>query len=99
MQLLVQNEDKLVYEVELKMEQPSEFYGMLGLKLVCGWDYISEDSDRQGYVAPSNFVEDVQYDYVTFLPLYENIIERLEEEGYKKVEANDLAIENLLASL
>ena len=99
MQLLVQNEDKLVYEVELKMEQPSEFYGTLGLKLVCGWDYVSEDSDIQGYIAPNNFIEDVQYELITFLPLYENIIERLEEEGYKKIEAKDLAIENLLASL
>ena len=99
MRLLVQNEDKMVYEVELKMEQPSEFYGMLGLTLVCGWDYVSEDSDIQGYVAPDNFVEDVQYEYITFLPLHENIIERLEEEGYKKVEASELAIEHILASI
>ncbi len=99
MQLLVQNEDKMVYEVELKMEQPSEFYGRLSLTLVCGWDYVSEDSDRQGYVTPNNFVDDVQYDDITFLPLHENIIERLEEEGYKKIEANDIAIEHLLASI
>ena len=99
MRLLVQNEDKMVYEVELKMEQPSEFYGMLGLTLVCGWDYVSEDSDIQGYVGAENFVEYVQYHSYTFYPMVESGLERLEEEGYTKVEAKDLAIENMIASL
>ena len=97
--LLVQNEDKLVYKVEMKEQQASEMYYLLTLELVCGWDYVSEDSDIQGYVGAENFVEYVQYESITFYPMIESGLERLEEEGYKKIEAKDLAIENLLASL
>ena len=98
--LLVQNEDKLVYKVEMKLQHESEMYYLLNLELVCGWDYVNPDeNDIQGYVGAENFVEHVQYHSYTFYPMLESGLERLEEEGYTKVDAKDLAIENLLASL
>lgn len=97
---LVQDEDKLVYKVEMKVQQESEMYYHLNLELVCGWDYVNPDeSDVQGYVGAENFVDYIQYHSYTFYPMLESGLERLEEEGFKKVEAKDLAIENLIASL
>lgn len=100
MALYVQSEDKLVYQVEMKAMQASEFYYLLDLNLVCGWDYVNPDeNDTQGYVAPNNFIEEVQNESLTFYPLTETIIERLEEDGYKEVNLRELKAEHIIASL
>lgn len=98
MSLYVQNDDKMVYSVEMKVRQASEFFYLLELTLIGGWDYITEESDRQGYVSNERFVEDVQYESFTFYPMFETIIDRLKEEGFEKVELKDLQAEHLLAS-
>ena len=99
MTVLVQDEDKFVYKVEMVEQQASEFYYLLNLELVCGWDYVSEDSDIQGYVLPENFTEDIQHISLTFYPMNETIIQRLQYDGYKAVDVSELKIEGFLARL
>lgn len=93
MKLYVQNDSKMVYEVTLK--HINDLYCNLQLDLICGWDYISEELDIQGYVGADNFVEDVQYEVYTLYPLSETIIERLEEEGLKRVDLEDIKTQQL----
>lgn len=98
--LYVQNENKMVYKVEMKPQQASEFYYHLHLELVAGWDYVNPDeNDIQGYVGADRFIEDVQLEILTFYPINESIIERLEDEDYKRVNINELQIEHILNSI
>ena len=56
------------------------------LELVAGWDYISEDSDLQGYVPADRFIDSVQLDHIVVYPLEETLQERIDSEGYKQFE-------------
>lgn len=91
------NEDKFVYEVGVKNH--GDFEKLITLNLVYGWEYISEESDQQGFVSPDYFVEEVQYNDFAYYPLHESILERLKEEGFKMVKLTDLGLENLLHSI
>lgn len=96
-ELYVQNEDKMVYRVELKRQGGQGFYFLIELELVCGWDYVAPDhNDIQGYVSADRFIDDVQYESLTFYPMDETMVERLEDDGYKVVEMKDLSIEHLV---
>ena len=98
--LYVQNEEKMVYKVEMVARQVSEFYYLLNLELVVGWDYVNPDeNDVQGYVGAENFVEEVQYESFAFYPIEETINGRLEEEGFKRVYLDELQIEHLIKSI
>ena len=95
----VKNDDKMVYEVSLQ-RHGGAFYHLITLELVCGWDYVNPDeNDIQGYVKPERFVDGVQYESLTFYPLDETILGRLEEEGYKRVYLEELGIENFLGAI
>lgn len=95
--LLVQNDEKLVYKVEMEARQASEFYYLLKLELVAGWDY--GEVGTQGYVKPEHFVDDVQFESYTFHPIEETIIGRLEDAGYKRITVEELQIANIESSL
>ncbi|MFJ7982302.1 hypothetical protein ACIQ1D_18750 [Lysinibacillus xylanilyticus] len=96
----VQNEEKMVYKVEMVAQQASEFYYLLNLELVAGWDYVNPDeNDIQGYVKADNFIEDIQYNSYTFYPWDETITQRLEVEGFKRVKLEDLQLESLVKAL
>lgn len=96
--IYVTNLDKFVYEVGIKKFN-GDFEWLITLNLVAGWDYISEESDIQGYVDKYYFVEDLHYEDLILYPLQENVIERLSEEGYKIVKLEDLNLENLLHAI
>ena len=98
--LYVQNEEKMVYKVEMESRQPSEFYYLLNLELVAGWDYVNPDeNDIQGYVSANMFVEEEQYHSYTFYPMDETILERLKDEGYERVYIEELQIEHIVSAL
>lgn len=98
--LYVQNEDKMVYSVEMKLQQASEFYYHLELTLVSGWDYVNPDeNDIQGYVGANKFIEEVQWESYTFYPMEETILDRLKEEGYKRVYVDELQIEHIVNAI
>ena len=80
--IYVENADKLIYKVsELKWSDGN--YMLVGLELVCGYDYIDTDnSDLQGYIKATNFIEEVQDDFFTFLYMEESLTECLEDNSY-----------------
>ncbi len=88
------NEDKLIYKI-YSVEQlgSTEICYNYNFELVAGHDYINPDeSNAQGFVSAGNFVEHVQYDSLTVLPLSESLGERLADEGYKVINIDDYKI-------
>lgn len=91
--MYVKNDD-LIYEVKFNGKdmvyyenKPKNSYIVLGLELVCGWDYVNPDySDTQGYVSAEHFIDDVQYDNVVCYFVTESVENALEENGYEIID-------------
>lgn len=83
--LYVKNENNLIYKITNR-ESISDDYDGYTLELVCGIDYVNEDSDFQAYVNNKRFVKDVQIDTITVNTYDECLKDRLEEEGYVKID-------------
>lgn len=91
------NEENLVYKVgEFETYGNTDFITW-ELELVAGLDYVNPDeSDIQDWVEADNFIEDVQYEYVTQYFLKEGAEEALEENGYKVVEEIDFNLQAII---
>lgn len=79
--------DGMIYDVTTAgrmnyIDDLKNAYVMYDLTLCAGWDYISENSDKQGWVAPSRFVEEVQEESLLVSVLKDSLEGRLTEEGY-----------------
>lgn len=93
-EVYVINEDNLIYKLtsveQLGSESICYSYNM---ELVAGRDYINPDENNaQGFVGAKRFVEHVQHDNITVLPLEESLGERLKDEGYKVINIDDYKI-------
>lgn len=98
--LYVESEDKFVYKVEMVARQKESFYYSLELELIAGWDYVNPDENNiQGYVGADRFTESVQGDYLTFYPMDETILERLDDAGYKPVTLEELKVKGFALSI
>ncbi len=81
-QLFVENSDHLIYELK-DIELMENGLAYLYLDLVCGYDYVDPDnSDKQGYVDSSKFVEEVQHEIVSCDILAESLTKALNNDGY-----------------
>lgn len=80
--------EKLIYEVKFKeyvIDQGVDIQGsymLFNLELIAGIDYISEDSDCQGYVKADRFIEEVQSESIVVYVMRESLTESLLENGY-----------------
>ena len=84
--LYVINKDKFIYEVG-DIEFRSDGWVNIELNLVCGIDYINPDeSNVQGYVDKSRFVESMQTEDLSCDILNESIKATLEYYEYKVVD-------------
>lgn len=81
--LYVKNNDNLIYVVDSFDCYDNHPYIGVRLQLVAGWDYLNEDSDRQGWCHADRFIEDIQTDYINQYFFVESMKESLEENGYK----------------
>lgn len=92
--LHVINSDRMIYKVSSVRELDARVYSLVySLDLVAGYDYVNPDeSDRQGFVSKENFVENVQWECLTVYPLNESLGDRLEEEGYKIIDIEQIQI-------
>ena len=74
---------KLVYKVGEFETYGNTDYILVELELVAGWDYVAPDhNDVQGWTPADNFVEDIQFEYVTQYFLVEGMKEALVENDY-----------------
>ncbi len=81
-QLFVENCDHLIYELK-DIELMGNGLAYLYLDLVCGYDYVNPDeSDLQGYVDNSRFVEEVQHEIVSCDVMAESFVKALNNDGY-----------------
>lgn len=80
--VIVVDSDKRLYRVAKVREMDSVQYSVTySLEFIAGYDYISEDSDIQGYVKPENFTDACDVDLIVF-PLMESLGERLLSDEY-----------------
>jgi hypothetical protein len=90
------NEENFVYKVGEFETYGNTDYILWELELVAGIDYVDVDySDIQDWVPADNYIEDVQYEYVTQYFLVEGAKEALEANGYtilKEIDFNLQAI-------
>lgn len=81
-QIYVENRDNLIYEVKSIDLHPNAM-AYLHLDLVCGYDYVDPDnSDLQGYVDKSNFVEEVQHETISCDFINESLRIAVSLDGY-----------------
>lgn len=86
-QLFVENSDHLIYKLK-DIELMENGLAYLYLDLVCGYDYVDPDnSDKQGYVDKSKFVEEVQHEIVSCDILAESMVEALKNDGFDILKA------------
>lgn len=84
----------LIYEVKFnerdmvyKTNKPRDSYIILGLELICGYDYVNPDySNVQGYVSADHFIDDVQYEQVVCYFITESVENALVENGYEIID-------------
>ena len=92
----VVNGENLVYKVGEFETYGNTDYILWELELVAGLDYVNPDeSDIQDWVGADNYIEDVQYEYITQYFLKEGAEETLEANGYtvlKEIDYNLQAI-------
>ena len=81
-ELYVENADRMIYKLQ-DIELKENGLAYLYLDLVCGYDYVDPDnSDLQGYVDNSRFVEEVQHEIVSCDILAESLLNALNNDGY-----------------
>lgn len=86
-QLFVENSDHLIYELK-DIELKENGLAYLYLDLVCGYDYVDPDnSNEQGYVDNSKFVEEVQHEIVSCDVMKESLITALNNDGFSVINA------------
>lgn len=91
------NGENLVYKVGEFETYGNTDYILWELELVAGIDYVDVDySDIQDWVAADNFVEDVQYEYVSQYFLAEGAKEALEANGYTVLEEIDFNLQAII---
>lgn len=91
------NGENLVYKVGEFETYGNTDYILWELELVAGLDYVNVDySDIQDWVAADNFVEDVQYEYVSQYFLAEGAKEALEANGYTVLEEIDFNLQAII---
>lgn len=91
------NEESFVYKVEEFETYGNTDYILWELELVAGIDYVDVDySDIQDWVPADNYIEDVQYEYVTQYFLQEGAKEALEENGYTILEKIDFNLQAII---
>lgn len=84
---VVNDTENLVYEVNNFETYGNANFISIELELVAGWDYVNPDeNDIQGWVSADNFVEDVQFEYVSQYLIKEGMEEALKENGYTVLE-------------
>lgn len=84
--LFVENSDHLIYELK-DIELMENGLAYLYLDLVCGYDYIDPDnSNEQGYVDKSNFVEEAHHEIVSCDVLKESLVKAFNDDGYNVLE-------------
>lgn len=81
----VKDDYDYIYEVSFSRIVLNEGsrYIVYDLDLVCGRDYISEDSDMQGYVNKNNFEESVQDTILIQYIDTESLEECVKSNGYE----------------
>ena len=80
---VVNDTEKLVYEVNNFETYGDADFISIELELVAGWDYVNPDeNDIQGWVPADNFIEDIQFEYVSQYLIKEGMEEALQENGY-----------------
>ena len=86
-QLYVENDDRLVYQLK-DIELMENGLAYLYLDLVCGYDYVDPDnSNEQGYVDKSKFVEEAQHEIVSCDVMAESLVEAFKNDGYHIIDA------------
>ena len=91
------NGENLVYKVGEFETYGNTDYILWELELVAGLDYVNVDySDIQDWVGADNFVEDVQYEYVSQYFLAEGAKEALEANGYTVLEEIDFNLQDII---
>lgn len=80
--LYVKTANNLIYAVDSFEPFHGMSYNKLHLQLVAGVDYLNEDSDVQGWCPASNFVEDMQEEWVLQHFMEEGMKEALTENDY-----------------
>lgn len=91
------NGENLVYKVGEFETYGNTDYILWELELVAGIDYVDVDySDIQDWVGADNYVDDVQYEYVTQYFLKEGAEEALEENGYKVLKEIDFNLQAII---
>lgn len=80
--LYVENSDRLIYELK-DIEVMGNGLAYLYLDLVCGYDYVNPDeSDKQGYVDKSKFVEEIWGEIVSCDVMAESFVKALNDNGF-----------------
>ncbi len=87
--------DGFIYRVDSITPFEKADYIWVHLALVCGWDYLNEDTEVQGWVAPENFVKDVQTEIISQNFVLESLYDALEFNDFEIVE-NTKAFEKFL---
>jgi len=80
----VKTNENLIYKTESVDAYDENPWLRVNLVLVAGYDYINPDeSDIQGYISASNFVDSVQIESVIQYYLIEGMKQCLIDNGYK----------------
>jgi hypothetical protein len=91
------NGENFVYKVGEFETYGNTDYILWELELVAGIDYVDVDySDIQDWVPADNYIEDVQYEYVTQYFLVEGAKEALEANGYTILEEIDFNLQAII---
>lgn len=91
------NGENLVYKVGEFETYGNTDYILWELELVAGIDYVDVDySDIQDWVGADNYIDDVQYEYVSQYFLQEGAKEALEANGYTILEEIDFNLQAII---
>lgn len=71
--------------------EPGMVYIIWNLRLVSGLDYVDIDnSNRQGWCPPENFIDDIQLETLIQYPMSEGLDAVLSEDGWRPVKMGDI---------
>lgn len=94
---VINDAENLVYKVGEFETYGNTDYILWELELVAGLDYVNPDeSDVQDWVEAENFVEDVQYEYISQYFLKEGAEEALEFHGYTVLKEIDFNLQEII---
>lgn len=94
---VINDAENLVYKVGEFETYGNTDYILWELELVAGLDYVNPDeSDVQDWVDADNFIEDVQYEYISQYFLAEGAKEALKFYGYTILEEIDFNLQAII---